>query len=152
MSTKELVPIYRTGIQNDNIGAIAKATFETHTEEFLKASKHAEMDPVKGVSANIMMGQLGFYGTNAFELLFDTQQLKTLPLPDDDYMKNTEEDDDTSPFNELYEKRAKNERCVKQDIGIVNGVANLTLKGPDAFSTSNNRCIVDDDYEDEMGF
>ena len=147
MSTKELVPIYRTGIQNDNIGPIAKATFETHTEELLKASKHAEMDPVKGVSSNIMMGQLGFFGTNSFELLFDTEQLKRGA----DTTADDTDDDDTNPFSELYEKATQSDTCSKQIIAIDNGVANLTLKGPEYFNQIN-KCIMEDEYEDDMGF
>jgi DNA-directed RNA polymerase beta' subunit/sporulation protein YlmC with PRC-barrel domain len=146
MSTKELVPIYRTGIQNDNIGPIAKATFETHTEELLKASKHAEMDPVKGVSSNIMMGQLGFFGTNSFELLFDTEQLKGGA---DEGADDTAEE--TNPFSELYEKATVMDSCSKQIIEIDNGVANLTLKGPEYFNQMN-KCIMEDEYEDDMGF
>lgn len=149
MSTKELVPIYRTGIQNDNIGPIAKATFETHTEELLKASKHAELDPVKGVSSNIMMGQLGFFGTNSFELLFDTEQLKNLKPIDDDYIKD--DDDDDNPFSELYEKNVVIDNCAKQIINIDNGVANLSLKGPEFYNQST-KCIMEDEYEDEMDF
>jgi DNA-directed RNA polymerase II subunit RPB1 len=150
MSTKDLVPIFRTGIQNDNIGPIAKATFETHTEELLKASKHGELDPVKGVSANIMMGQLGFFGTNSFELLFDTEQLKNLkaidtPVTDDD-------DDESNPFSELLPQNKKmSPECEKTNINIVNGINKLTLNGPQP-DNINNRCIMEDEYEENLGF
>ena len=147
MSTKDLVPIFRTGIQNDNIGPIAKATFETHTEELLKASKHGLLDPVKGVSANIMMGQLGFFGTNAFELLFDPEQLKNIKPVDD-----TTTEDEINPFSELLPQNKKElAECAKSNINIANGINRLVLNGPQP-NNINNRCIMEDEYEDDIGF
>ena len=35
--------IFRHGINNDNIGPIAKASFEETPEMFLKAARHAEL-------------------------------------------------------------------------------------------------------------
>ena len=68
---KDMVSIFRSGLLNDNVGPIAKATFEVHTEVFLTASRHAEFDHMRGVSANIMCGQQGTYGTNAFQIVLD---------------------------------------------------------------------------------
>ena len=149
MNTKDLVPIYRTGIQNDNIGPIAKATFETHTEEFLKASKHAELDPIKGVSSNIMMGQLGYFGTNSFELLFDVDKLSSIKNYDDDYIDKI--DNIQNDFSELYVTDKTNEKCSKRVINIDNKVDNLVLKGPEYYNQSN-KCIMEDEYENEIGF
>ena len=42
---------------------------------FLKAAKHGELDIMRGVSANIMCGQEGFYGTNSFKLLVDMDKV-----------------------------------------------------------------------------
>jgi DNA-directed RNA polymerase II subunit RPB1 len=77
-SNKDLVSIFRTGILNDNIGPIAKATFEVHTEVLLNASRHAEFDHMRGVSANVMCGQNGYYGTNAFQVVLDMKEMETL--------------------------------------------------------------------------
>ena len=71
----KLVSIYRHGINNDNIGPIAKASFEETTEMFLKAARHAELDNMRGVSANIMCGQQGNYGTSSFKVYIDTDEL-----------------------------------------------------------------------------
>ena len=76
--SKNLVPIYRSGILNDNIGPIAKSTYEMHTEMFLEASRHGEFDHMRGVSANVMCGQPGYYGTNAFSLLLDMSAVKEM--------------------------------------------------------------------------
>ena len=55
--------IFRHGINNDNIGPIAKASLEETPEMFLKAAKHGELDMMRGVSANVMCGQEAYFGT-----------------------------------------------------------------------------------------
>jgi DNA-directed RNA polymerase II subunit RPB1 len=70
-----MVSIFRHGINNDDIGPIAKASFEETPEMFLKAARHAELDQMRGVSANVMCGQEGFYGTNAFKVMLDMGQI-----------------------------------------------------------------------------
>jgi DNA-directed RNA polymerase beta' subunit len=70
-STVHMTPLIRSGISNDHIGTIAKATFEMNTEMLLDAAKHGDFDPMRGISANVMCGQPGFYGTNAFNVLLD---------------------------------------------------------------------------------
>jgi len=73
-----MVSIFRHGINNDHIGPIAKASFEETPEMFLKAARHAELDPMRGVSANVMCGQEGFFGTNAFNVVLDTDKFAEL--------------------------------------------------------------------------
>ena len=73
---KCLVSIFRTGIIKDNIGPIAKSTFEVQTEVLLDAARHGHFDTMRGVSPNVMCGQTGYYGTNAFQLLLDLDKLK----------------------------------------------------------------------------
>jgi DNA-directed RNA polymerase II subunit RPB1 len=73
--TKDMVSIYRSGILNDKIGPIAKATFEVHTEVLLDAARHGEFDFMRGISANVMCGQYGYYGTNAFNLLLNLEEM-----------------------------------------------------------------------------
>ena len=74
----EMVPMFRSGIINDDIGPISKSTYEMHTEIFLDASRHGDFDQMRGVSANVMCGQAGFYGTNAFSLLLDMKAILQL--------------------------------------------------------------------------
>ena len=69
-----LVSIFRHGINNDNIGPIAKASFEETPEQFIKAAKHAELDNIRGVSSSIMCGQEGYFGTNSFDVFLDINQ------------------------------------------------------------------------------
>jgi len=74
-SSSNLISIFRHGINNDDIGPIAKASFEETPEMFLKAARHAELDQMRGISANVMCGQEGFYGTNAFKVMLDINQI-----------------------------------------------------------------------------
>ena len=74
----KMVSIFRHGINNDNIGPIAKASFEETPEMFLKAARHGEMDIMRGVSANIMCGQEGYFGTSSFQVVVDLEMLKDL--------------------------------------------------------------------------
>lgn len=74
----KMTSIFRHGINNDDIGPIAKASFEETPEMFLKAARHAELDVVRGISANIMCGQEGMYGTSAFQVMLDMNQMMEL--------------------------------------------------------------------------
>jgi DNA-directed RNA polymerase II subunit RPB1 len=87
-STINMVSIFRSGILNDDIGPISKSTFEVHTEVLLGASRHADFDHMRGVSANVMMGQMGIFGTGCFQLVLDMEQMKKLDDLDVD-MKDT---------------------------------------------------------------
>jgi DNA-directed RNA polymerase II subunit RPB1 len=101
---KDLVPIFRSGLLNDNTGPIAKATFEVHTEVLLKAARHAEFDHMRGVSANVMTGQFGSYGTGAFQLVIDMDAYANVKIQLDTKsneidLSNLDMDDDTDCSN-----------------------------------------------------
>jgi DNA-directed RNA polymerase II subunit RPB1 len=74
-ASASMVSIFRHGINNDDIGPIAKASFEETPEMFLKAARHAELDEMRGVSANVMCGQEGFFGTSSFKVLLDMNKM-----------------------------------------------------------------------------
>ena len=120
-STKDMTSIFRSGILNDDIGPIAKGTFEVHTEVFLDAARHAEFDSMRGVSANVMCGQYGHYGTNAFNLVLDLKEM----------MKLSDADVNTSNVNSEIEKvfnistDDKNSACAKSKIEITNNIVNI---------------------------
>ena len=42
----------------------------------MEAASHGENDPMKGVSENIMLGQLAPCGTGCFDLLLDAEKCK----------------------------------------------------------------------------
>ncbi len=74
----KLISTYRFGINQDNIGPIAKASFEETPKMLLEAARHGELDNMRGVSANVMCGQEGYYGTSSFQTLFDMQEFVAL--------------------------------------------------------------------------
>jgi DNA-directed RNA polymerase II subunit RPB1 len=74
-ANETMVSIFRHGINNDHIGPIAKASFEETPEMFLKAARHAELDNMRGVSANVMCGQEGYYGTSSFQVLLNLRAM-----------------------------------------------------------------------------
>ena len=76
--THKLISIFRHGINNDNIGPIAKASFEETPEMFLKAARHAELDTLRGISANVMCGQEGHFGTASFQVVLDIEEMQKL--------------------------------------------------------------------------
>ena len=78
----DMVSIFRHGINNDNIGPIAKASFEETPEMFLNAARHAELDTMRGVSANVMCGQEGYFGTSAFQVILDYDKITQLKVED----------------------------------------------------------------------
>jgi len=81
----KMISIFRHGINNDDIGPLAKASFEETPEMFLKAARHGELDPMRGVSANVMCGQQGYFGTSSFQVLADINALvQQEPVEDGD--------------------------------------------------------------------
>jgi len=66
-----LMSVDRYGINKLDIGPLAKASFEETERILLKAAVFGEMDPVTGVSANIMTGQPIRAGTAFSDILLD---------------------------------------------------------------------------------
>ena len=119
--TNKMISIFRHGINNDNIGPIAKASFEETPEMFLKAARHAELDIMRGVSANIMCGQEGLYGTNSFQVVLDLEEMRKL----EDTIQFEQPDD-----NETIEKVFGNiedtqDKCSTNNLVIQNNVVNI---------------------------
>jgi DNA-directed RNA polymerase beta' subunit len=134
--TKNMVSIFRSGILNDDIGPIAKGTFEVHTEVFLNAARHADFDHMRGVSANVMMGQVGYYGTNAFNLVLDMKETEKLA---DAQLDLTDANTEIEKMFKISED--KSDVCSKSNIVIQNNIANIK---------QGETKICDDDYN--MGF
>ena len=135
-SNHNMVAIFRSGILNDDIGPISKSTFEVHTEVLLDASRHADFDHMRGVSANVMMGQMGTYGTGSFNLVLDIDAYKNMESVDINKV-NTEEEIDEM-FGNLEDKT---DSCAKQNIIINNNIDSIK---------QNEKGDCDDDYD--IGF
>ena len=56
--------------------ALMRCSFEETVDVLLDAASHAEVDPLRGVSENIILGQLPRMGTGAFDLLLDAEKCK----------------------------------------------------------------------------
>jgi DNA-directed RNA polymerase II subunit RPB1 len=134
--TKDMVGMFRSGILNDDIGPIAKGTFEVHTEVFLDAARHGEFDHMRGVSANVMCGQYGLYGTNAFNVVLDIKEM--MKLSEATLEEKNSADEIEKAFTKTIEEKGGD--CSLQKLNIVNNVNSI----------SGNANICDDDYN--MGF
>ena len=77
--THRILPFSIHGTSKDDIGPIAKASFEMTPEMFLRAARHGELDVMRGISANIMCGQEGFFGTNVCQIMLDMDVILSLP-------------------------------------------------------------------------
>ncbi|KAK6028148.1 MutS domain V protein [Ostertagia ostertagi] len=71
-----LMAITRHGINRQEVGALMRCSFEETVDILMEAAVHAEVDPVKGVSENIMLGQLAKAGTGCFDLVLDAEKCK----------------------------------------------------------------------------
>ena len=70
-----LASITRHGINRGDIGPLRKCSFEETVEILLEAAVFSEIDPLKGITENIIMGQLAPYGTGCFDLIVDQKVL-----------------------------------------------------------------------------
>ena len=135
--TSEMVPIFRSGLLNDDIGPLAKATFEVHTEVFLDAARHGEFDDMRGVSANVMCGQYGKYGTNMFNVILDMTEM--MKLKEANIVLKSEEDEIEELFG--YSKAKSDDSCSKNEIEIHSNISSIM---------ANGEAVCDDGYD--MGF
>lgn len=122
--TTKLISIFRHGINNDDIGPIAKASFEETPEMFLKAARHAELDTMRGISANVMCGQEGLFGTASFQVVLDINEMIKL---DEKY--KYEYEDKQQAINDGLFKGLEDpaDACSKQTLEIQNNVNNIEV-------------------------
>ena len=121
-STSKMISIFRHGINNDNIGPIAKASFEETPQMFLMAAKHAELDTFRGVSANVMCGQEGYYGTSAFQVILDIEEMSTL----EEAIKYEQPDDEQEEIEKMFgEVDSPDAACSTSKLAIQNNVVSI---------------------------
>jgi DNA-directed RNA polymerase II subunit RPB1 len=119
--THKMISIFRHGINNDDIGPIAKASFEETPEMFLKAAKHAELDTMRGISANVMMGQEGFYGTSAFQVVLDLDEMMKL----EESMKYETSENEKIIEEAFGEIEETGDVCSTKNLTVQNNVVSL---------------------------
>lgn len=76
-----LLSIDRHGINRSDIGPLAKCSFEETSDMLIKAGMFAEYDPITGVSANIMLGQIPPCGTGDTMIMIDEEKLLEMEPP-----------------------------------------------------------------------
>ena len=82
---------------------------------FLKAARHGILDTMRGVSANVMCGQEGYFGTSAFQVMLDLDKITQIAA------EEFVQDDDTKFIEEHFEGAQQNEE------GGVCSLTNLTI-------------------------
>uniref|UniRef100_A0A6C0DPK4 DNA-directed RNA polymerase n=1 Tax=viral metagenome TaxID=1070528 RepID=A0A6C0DPK4_9ZZZZ len=134
-----MVPIFRSGILNDDIGPLAKSSFETHTEVLLNASRHAELDHMSGISGSVMMGQMSKAGTGAFQLVLDMNAIRNMDDVEVDIRNKNEE------IEKMFGKfEDATDACNKSNVEIQNNLS--AIRPNDA-----GACVTTDDGYD-VGF
>jgi DNA-directed RNA polymerase beta' subunit len=133
---KDMVSIFRTGLFSDDIGPIAKATFEVHTEVLLDAARFGDFDSMRGVSANVMCGQPGYYGTNAFQLVLDMEAMASIEAND----TQNEEEDILETIIGMGKEKSE-DSCSRKNVEFSNNVKSIPKTNPG---------ICDDGYD--IGF
>jgi DNA-directed RNA polymerase II subunit RPB1 len=132
-STK-MISIFRHGINGDDIGPLAKASFEETPEMFLKAARHGELDHMRGVSANVMCGQEGNFGTSSFQVILDLDKMKK--LEEEEYIPENKTEYIENMFKNIDKQKTKcNDSTLKIDSNI---------------NTSNITESIDDDYMPDL--
>ena len=71
-----LTSITRHGINRVDSGPLRKCSFEETVEILLEAAVFAENDNLKGITENLIMGQLAPFGTGCFDLVVDPVTLQ----------------------------------------------------------------------------
>ncbi|KAI6356945.1 hypothetical protein MCOR25_007789 [Pyricularia grisea] len=73
-----IAAVTRHGINRADTGALMRCSFEETVEILLEAAAIGELDDCRGISENVMLGQLAPMGTGAFEVLLDPKMLETV--------------------------------------------------------------------------
>jgi DNA-directed RNA polymerase II subunit RPB1 len=74
-----ITSVSRYGLKKEACGPMAKASFEESLDNFLKAGQNGDKETTNGVSASIMLGKMGKFGTGLCDIVIDIKQLAGLP-------------------------------------------------------------------------
>lgn len=84
-----IMPLTRHGINKSDRGPLAKCSFEVTAGVLIDAAVFGELDNMKGVSANIMLGQEASVGTGSVDLLYDEEmEVQENMTPEDTDLKS----------------------------------------------------------------
>ena len=100
---------------------------------FLKAARHAELDHMRGVSANVMCGQEGYFGTGAFQIVLNVEEMTKL---NDKVMEETSEEEKIEKMFGVMDD--PDDPCSTTNLAMQTNIANISEK---------NLGDIDDDYD-----
>ena len=130
-----LMSVDRYGINKNNIGPLAKASFEETEKILLRAALFGEMDPVTGVSSKIMTGQPMRGGTTFSQLLLDEAAFMRLQKGLPPVADQEEEDVDDLDEDDIAEELANvaDDKCnaVRLRMNAVMPDGDVDLEEPD---------------------
>ena len=72
--------VTRNGISREQVGSIAKVSFEQPLENFLIAASYGEVDPLTSVSGSITFGKTAQIGTNIMQCITQTPNPEEIPV------------------------------------------------------------------------
>ena len=113
---------------NDDIGVIAKASYEVHTEMLLNGAKHGLLDSMTGVSSNVMTGQPFLGGTNLCQVHIDLKEMERLNTQSELVSASTTGStmmEIENTFSDVLEKNKAQEECSQEKIKIVNYLSTI---------------------------
>lgn len=110
----EFMSVDRHGINREDIGPLAKCSFEKTPDLLREAALFGEVDRLKGVSANIMVGQIPECGTGSIKLYLDedmlVEELKKKGFNPDTADQKLDTIDTAAVFKEFQQKI-----CISED-------------------------------------
>jgi DNA-directed RNA polymerase beta' subunit len=125
--------IDRYGINKEDVGPLAKISFEQVNDNIKNAALFGEVDNLRGVSGNIIVGQVPKIGTGNVRIYIDeeflTQELKKRGIKDSDMEHDTQEINDDIILQEFQQKI-----CVSEDEQIKLNLNDITV---DEFSLAD---------------
>ncbi|KAK1443083.1 beta and beta-prime subunits of DNA dependent RNA-polymerase [Babesia gibsoni] len=96
-----IMSITRHGLNRTDRGPMVKCSFEETLEALVDAAIFAEVDHLKGVTENVMLGQLCPMGTGCFDIMIDDEKLRdanqNLQIAPDSALSGFTSPDSTSP-------------------------------------------------------
>ena len=122
---KDMVAVYRSGILKDDIGVIAKSSYEVHTEMLLNGAKHGLLDRMTGVSANVMVGQQFLGGTNSFQLHIDLKEMEKLNTQAELITQEKLEERNAETIERRLTKNTSSDICSLETITIPNYLSGI---------------------------
>ncbi|CCD22371.1 DNA-directed RNA polymerase II subunit RPB1 NDAI_0A02130 [Naumovozyma dairenensis CBS 421] len=94
-----LTSITRHGFNRASTGALMRSSFEETVEILFEAGASAELDDCRGVSENVLLGQMAPIGTGAFDVMIDEESLVKY-MPEQKIMElEGEEDGGATPYS-----------------------------------------------------